>query len=523
MEKLENLSQNELKELWQQLQSMTQEETRDCGDVALLWHLAKRLDLVNILDQASDKRTQGQSVGLLTVLMAIHRDTDPGSKLAFLDWYPQTILPELAELPPEEVNHQDLLRSLDYWDDQAIGKAEAAILLRLALEFGIGSQAIVWDSTSTYFEGETNSLVRHGYSRDHRPDRPQVNVDLFLDVEHHLPVYSRSYEGNVVDVTRFPKAIEDLSQQCPHWRPMVISDCGAISDETLVMMRQLGYSLLFGLPRKGRWLSIMLSVSESQFDSGFYHRGTHIRAKRKGVNLGGYRFHVYVFHNKKKGKQEAAVRDKKLRSCQRELNSLKLGVRFLKTRAQIKERVKTILEKHGVSRFLHVAVVKPRSTKEFQLRIQLRKRVLKRQTKMDGRSMLITAPKAKPAKELYSTYRSGRHSVESAFGMVKGPVSLRPVFVYNEQRIKGHIFICQLALLLRCVLEMLLKLSGVEMTSRRALKQVKSVRIVKKTLSGIPEPLWQLNQIPEETGRIFDAVGLDLSMLMLNQQLPMPP
>ncbi|MHA2265978.1 MAG: IS1634 family transposase [Candidatus Thorarchaeota archaeon] len=523
MEKLENLSQNELKELWQQLQSMTHEETRDCGDVALLWHLAKRLDLVNILDQAADKRTQGQSVGLLAVLMAIHRDTDPGSKLAFLDWYPQTILPELARLTPVEVNHQDLLRSLDYWDDQAIGKAESATLLRLALEFGIGPEAIVWDATSTYFDGKTNNLVRYGYSRDHRSDRPQVNVDLFLDVEHHLPVYSRSYEGNVADVSRFPDAIRDLSQQYPDWRPTVISDCGVISDETLLMMRQLGYSLLLGLPRKGRWLSIMLGVSESQFDSGFYHRGTHIRAKRKGVNLGGCRFHVYVFGNKKKAKQEAAVRDKKLHACQAELNSLKLGVRFLKTRAQIKERVKTILEKHRVSKFLHVAVVKPRSTGEFVLRIQPRKRILKRQAKMDGRSMLITAPTAKPPKELYSTYRSGRHSVESAFGMVKGPVSLRPIFVYNEQRIKGHIFICQLALLLRRVLEMLLKLSGVEMTSRRALKQVKSVRIVKKTLSGISEPLWQLNQIPEEADRIFHAVGLDLPRFLLNQQFPLPP
>ena len=88
--------------------------------------IAERLELVNILDQAADKRTQGQSVGLFAVLMAIHRDTDPGSRLAFLDWYPQTILPELAKLPPEKVNHQDLLRSLDYWDDQAIGKAESA-------------------------------------------------------------------------------------------------------------------------------------------------------------------------------------------------------------------------------------------------------------------------------------------------------------------------------------------------------------------------------------------------------------
>jgi transposase len=523
MEKIKDLNENQIIELWQQLQSLTQEATRDCGDVALLWHLAERLDLVNILDQAADKREQGQSVGLLTVLMAIHRDVDPGSKQSFLEWYPQTILPELADLPNEEVGYQHLLRSLEYWNDSAIGKAETAILLKLGLEYGIGPEAIVWDATSTYFEGETNSLIRRGYSRDHRPDRPQVNVDLFLDVENRLPIYSRSYEGNVVDVTRFPKAVEDLSQQYPEWRPMIISDCGVISNETLVMMRQLGYGLLLGLPRKGRWLSIILGISESQFDCGFYYRGTHIKAKRRGVNLGGHRFHVYVFLNKKKARREAESREKAMCECETELRSLKLGVRFLKTRAQIKERVKTILEKHKVSKFLHVQVVKPRSTKQFELRIQRRKRALKHQVNLDGRSMVIAAPKAMPPKEAYSVYRNGRHSVESAFGIVKGPISIRPVFVYNEQRIKGHIFICQLALLLRRVLEMLLKLSGIQITSRRALRQVKSVRIVKKTLSGVSRSLWQLNQIPEESQRIFDAIDLDLQQLLCNLQLPLPP
>jgi len=105
MEKIKDLNENELVELWQRLQSLTQEETRDCGDVALLWHLAERLDLVNILSQSAGKREQGQSVGLLSVLMAIHRDVDPGSKQSFLEWYPQTILPELAKLPNEEVDY----------------------------------------------------------------------------------------------------------------------------------------------------------------------------------------------------------------------------------------------------------------------------------------------------------------------------------------------------------------------------------------------------------------------------------
>jgi hypothetical protein len=80
-----------------------------------------------------------------------------------------------------------------------------------------------------------------------------------------------------------------------------------------------------------------------------------------------------------------------------------------------------------------------------------------------------------------------------------------------------------LALLLRRVLEMLLKLSDIQMTSRRALRQVKSVRIVKKTVSGVSKSLWQLNDIPEETQRIFDAIGLDLQQYLRKLQLPLPP
>jgi transposase len=147
-------------------------------------------------------------------------------------------------------------------------------------------------------------------------------------------------------------------------------------------------------------------------------------------------------------------------ACEAELRSLKLGVRYLKTRAQIKARVKKILAEYKVSKFLHVQVVRPRDTGKFELRIQPRKRALKRQAKLDGRSMVITAPGKMAPKEAYNSYRGGRHSVESAFGMVEGPVSIRPVFVYNEQRIKGHIFICQLALLLRRVLDTTLSSSG---------------------------------------------------------------
>jgi len=535
MKKLKNLSpkdQKELYELWQQLQTLTEEETRECGDVALLWYLAQRLNLVEILDQSSKKREQGFSVGLLTLLMAIHRDSDPQSKLAFMDWYPKTILPELAKLKIEAVNYEHLLRSLDYWDDKAIAEVETKVFLQLAMGFGIGPRAVVWDSTSCYFEAQTNSLIKKGYSRDHRPDCPQVNIDLFMDVDSHLPLYSRSYEGNCVDVDRFPKAIKELSNQFPNWRPMLISDCGIISDQTLLLLKQLGYSFIFALPKKGRWLKLMLSITESELEaeSGFYHNSNRIIAKHKGINLSGHRLHVYLMFNKKKAKAEALARQKAIQRCIKELKALetKLGVRFLKSRLQIKQRIDAVLKKHQAKRFIAVKALKPKGAESFQLKISLKQQALNRQAKKDGRFLLITDRVDLSAKGLYQTYRQGRQSAESAFGMVKGPVSLRPVFVHNEQRIKGHVFICYLAMLLRCLLGLLLRLSGLELTSNKALAVVKSIHIVKKELIGIsisvePRVLWQLNKIPQQAHAIFVAVSLNLPKFLLDAGFALPP
>lgn len=535
MNKLKNLSPKERYELWQQLQTLTEEETRECGDVALLWHLAQRLNLVEILDQSSKKREQGFSVGMLSLLMAIHRDSDPQSKLAFMDWYPKTILPELAKLKIEEVNYEHLLRSLDYWDDEAIAEVETKVFLQLAIGFGIGPKAVVWDSTSCYFEAQTNSLIKKGYSRDHRPDLPQVNIDLFMDIDSHLPLYSRSYEGNCVDVDRFPKAIKELATQFANWRPMIISDCGVISDQTLLLLKQLGYSFIFALPKKGRWLKLMLSITESELEaeSGFYHNSNRIIAKHKGINLSGHRLHVHLMFNKKKAKAEALARQKAIQSCIKELQALepKLGVRFLKSRLQIKQRLDAILKKRQVNRFISVKLLKPKGVESFQLKIRLKEQALNRQAKQDGRFLLITDRVGSDleAKELYQTYRQGRQSAESAFGMVKGPVSLRPVFVHNEQRIKGHVFICYLAMLLRCLLGLLLRLSGLELTSNKALAVVKSIHIVKKELIGIsgisaePRVLWQLNKIPQQVQAIFVAVSLNLPKLLLDAGFVLPP
>lgn len=497
----------QLAELWQQVRATAEEQSKEFGDVALQYHLAEQVGLVALLDQAAGKRDQGISVGLVTLLMAIHRNSDPGSKLAFLEWYPTTALPQLSGLPAERVAYHDLLSSMDYWTEGAIAQVETALTMQLAQRFHLRLHTLVWDASSCYFEARTNELVQFGYSRDHRPDCPQIGTDLFVDVEHGFVPYGRSYEGKETDVVRFPQALMDLRSQYPDDEEVtILLDRGPVSEENLLLLRALHYSVIAGVPLKGDWGRRVEQVR--LFERRFNLTGSRYASQQQRVHLQGQGFYLHVYYTAKKARQEQQRRRQAMRACQKELAALRLGQYQLKSREQIRRRVETILQAHQVKTFLSVKVVKPRGQQTFHLEIQSRHRALAKAQRRDGRFALITDGQDLTAKDLLSEYRR-KEKAESAFSIIKGPISLRPVFHYTPQRIKAHVFICHLALFLRNLLQLLLQAKGIKLTPQKALKTVKPVHLTEVYFPPIGKCFWILNQIDPEVQQIFDAVGLN--------------
>lgn len=510
----------QLAELWQQVRATAEERSKDFGDVALQYHLAEQLGLVELLDQVAGKRGQGISVGMATLLMAIHRNSDPGSKLSFLEWYPTTILPELSGQPVGLIAYHDLLASMDYWTDEAIGQVETELTLRLGQRFGLRLHTLAWDSSSCYFEARTNELVQFGYSRDRRPDCPQIGTDLFVEVANGFVPYGRSYEGNVPDVVRFPEALLDLRSQYPDDLDVtLLLDRGAISEENLVLLRDLQYSVIAGVPLKGAWAARVEGVRT--FDTSFNLNGTRYAAHRQRLGVKGYRFYLYTYYNHKKAQQEQQRRQRALKAGQQELEGLRLGQYQLKTRAQIRARVETILQAHQLKTFLRVKVVKARGQERFHLDLQVRKRALANAEHRDGRFALLTDRPELSAKEVLVQYRT-KNTAETAFATIKGPLSLRPVFHYRPQRIKAHVFICHLALCLRNLLKLLLSAKELPLTPQKALKTVKQLRITEVYFPQSGQLFWSLNQIDPQVQEIFAAVGLDPQQLLKTSGLSPP-
>lgn len=513
-------NQAQLIELWRQVRSAAEEQSKEFGDVAVQYHLAEQFGLIDILDRAAGKRDQGIRVGLATLLMAIHRNCDPGSKLSFLEWYPRTLLPELTGVSVEEIAYHDLLSSMDFWTNEAIAKAETDTTLKLGKEYRIGLHPLAWDASSCYFDAKVNEIVQFGYSRDHRPDCPQIGTDMFIDPESGFVPYARSYEGNQADVTRFPEALQDFQKQYPDLHEVtILMDRGPASESNLVLLRQLQYHVIAGLPQKGQWASLIEKVDT--FETRFNLKGTRFGSKILPMHLEGYPFFVHVFDNHKNAKKEHLQRLRALTVCQKELEGLRLGQYQLKTYQKIRQRVDQILQKHKVKTFLKVEVKKPRGQGRFQLNIQPRKRALSKAERKQGRFALITDRQGLTSKDVLTQYRS-KDKAESAFSIIKGPVALRPVFHYSPQRIKAHVFICHLALFLRNLLDLLLKTTDIDLTPQKALKKVKAVHITKVYFQKTNQTFWILNQVDPEAQKIFNAVALNPHELLAAAGLSPP-
>jgi len=133
--------------------------------------------------------------------------------------------------------------------------------------FGVGFEFLLYDVTSTYFEGlaEKNDLAARGYSRDSRPDCKQVCIGLVVTPEG-LPVAYEVFAGNRNDVTTLEEIVEMMERKYGQAQRVWVFDRGISSEENLAWLRQRGATYLVGTPKSQlkRYQAQLLDQSDWQ-------------------------------------------------------------------------------------------------------------------------------------------------------------------------------------------------------------------------------------------------------------------
>jgi hypothetical protein len=174
----------------------------------------------------------------IAAILVIARLCEPASELHIAeDWYRRTALDDLLGVPAERVNDDRLYRALDRLLPHKQAR-ETHLKERLGGLFDLDYELLLYDVTSTYFEGqaEGNGLACRGYSRDHRGDCKQVCIGLVV-TRDGVPLGYEVFAGNRADVTTVEEIVTTMERSSGQARRVWVMDRGMASAENIAWLR----------------------------------------------------------------------------------------------------------------------------------------------------------------------------------------------------------------------------------------------------------------------------------------------
>ena len=229
------------------LERLRVERGRAFGDVWLGWTLWRALQLDGLCDELLETGREAVPWAQMASILVIARLCEPSSELHIAeDWYRRTAFEDLLGVPAERVNDDRLYRTLDQLlpHKQAI---EQHLVKRLGELFDLSYDLLLYDVTSTYFEGlaERNPLAQRGHSRDHRPDCKQVCIALVVTREG-MPLGYEVFPGNRVDVTTVEEIVEAMEARYGIAQRVWVMDRGMSSAENIAWLQETKRRYLIG-------------------------------------------------------------------------------------------------------------------------------------------------------------------------------------------------------------------------------------------------------------------------------------
>jgi transposase len=483
------------------------ERTRRFGDCYLGLELWKRLGLEEFFTRHLDQEFADVPWSRVAAVLAINRLCDPGSELAIeRHWYPGTALDDLLHIGAGKINDTRLYRCLDRLLPLKT-KIEQHLKQRFGELFQAEFDVLLYDLTSTYVEGtaEENSMMRRGYSRDHRPDCEQLVLALIVNSDG-FPFSYELFDGNRADVSTVEAILRTVERKHGKARRVWIFDRGVVSEENLVAIRKRGGQYLVGTPR-----SKLKQFEQELLKDDFEKIRPEVEVKQ--IRIPGGEETYILCRTAGRKEKEKAIRSRFVAKIEKALAGLEKRITTgkLRDRFKMERNLGRIQASHPQVADLYEMAVK--DSKE-GTRLVWRQKPEQQQwlEAREGTYLLRTNLTADGAADLWKKYMQ-LTEVEAAFRSLKSELKIRPLFHQLERRVKAHVLVAFLGYALLVTLKHLLKRSASEHSPAQALKRLSelcSVDIVLPTVEGREIWLRRISKREDDQERLLQQLRVEL-------------
>ena len=490
------------------------ERARRFGDVWLAWRLWRALALDRFCSEHLIEGREQVPWSAMAAILVIARLCEPASELHIAeDWYRRTALDDLLGVPAERINDDRLYRALDRLlpHKRAL---EVHLKERLGALFELDYELLLYDVTSTYFEGqaEGNALARRGYSRDHRPDCKQVCIGLVV-TRDGVPLGYEVFAGNRTDVTTVEEIVTTMERRYGQARRVWVMDRGMTSAENIAWLQSSERHYLIGT-----------SKSElKKFASQLVDRQDWLQV-RDGVEAkvcagpDGSETFLLVRSAERQQKEQAMH----ARFCERIETALaSLQRRIVRAqnpidRSATERQIGRLLGRNSraAARYAIRLVDDPKIPAKLRLEWSAHAEWDEWSRHSEGCYLLRTNLRDWSPEALWRTYIQ-LSEAEAAFRIHKSELSIRPIWHQREDRVLAHILVCFLAYVLWKTLEQWQSRAGLGNSPRTILDEfarIHSTDIVLPTASN-PQRELRLRCVvrPDyDQAALLDRLGLRL-------------
>jgi hypothetical protein len=432
------------------------DSSRTLGAVWLLDGLWQRLGVAEALKQILGVRRFATDVERVLFALVANRAVDPMSKLSAAEWAScDAAIPGLAGMDDDHAYRaMDLLADAD-----TDARVQEAVFFAAAHLLNLEVDLLFFDTTSTFFERDTedegaDGFRRFGHSKDHRGDLPQVVIGLAVTREG-IPVRVWCWPGTTNDMT----VVQQVKDELRGWRlgrVVTVVDRGFASDDNLAYLTRAGGHWIAG----ERLRDGTADVAKVLARQGRYQQvRDNLRVKEVRLGEGDAARRFVICHNPNQAERDRDQRQQQLAAVTAELEriaKLRAGAAARATSAKQPGRARRVaaagdhlkaecaLRDHAtLGRWL-------RQTPGGRLVIDRGK--VRAEQRLDGKFLLSTSDPDLSAEDVALGYKNLLEA-ERAFRDLKTTLELRPIYHHLERRIRAHVLLCWLALLLVRVAE----------------------------------------------------------------------
>jgi transposase len=448
------------------------ENCLDFGGPWLSLELIKRLGFIELFERIMPAGREDVPWSLVSFILVISRLCDPSSELHIAEhFYKDTVLCDLLGVSTDKINDDRLYRALDQLlpHKQAL---EVHLKERMGKLFGLEYDILLYDVTSTYFEGQANGsfLAQYGYSRDHRPDCRQVCIGLVVS-KCGMPIGYEIFAGNRHDSTTVEEIVELMESRYGKAGRIWVMDRGMVSPENIELLKQSGRRYIIGTPKA------MLKNFEAELLSDDWEMvNESLEVKRCPSPEGDETF--ILCRSQDRRKKEQAIHERFERRIEEGLKKIEAACSNRKCDiVTIATRVGRLLGQNTRASGLFRTDVK--KDKNGSARLVWHKVESWRNwaALSEGCYMLRTNINDWSGEDLWKAYIQLTEA-EAAFRIHKSDLKIRPVWHQKTERVRSHILVCFLAYVLWKTLAQMCKAAGIGDEPRRVFAELGKIRVV---------------------------------------------